>query len=96
MLAMQATPGDILGILPGILYAIVIAATCLLAGWLLRSWWGCVVVSIAYLCGFALAILPSGVSTVVGFVLYIVLPAVVMSVIGTVIGMQRARRRAQA
>ena len=92
--------GTVLDYIPGILFAIVFAMTCLLAGWLLRSWWGCVVVSIVYVGGAALPILlftPFSLSNlIVGFVLYIVLPAVVMSVIGTVIGMQSARRRAQA
>jgi hypothetical protein len=94
MLGMQAMQGDVLGILPGILYAIVLAATCLLAGWLLRSWWGFVVAPIVY-AGVAALVSQSigGASDwpiwTVGFVLYIVLPAVVMSAIGTAIGMYR-------
>ncbi len=87
----------VLIILPIFLYATVLAATCLLAGWLLRSWWGLVVVPVVYV-AVALGRLTSfggGVSdwptTIVMFVLVIVLPAVVMSAIGTAIGMYRAR-----
>ena len=88
--------GIVLDYLLGILFAILFAMTCLLAGWLLRSWWGCVVVSIVYVGGAALAILLFYPFSLSNLMLYIVLPAVVMSVIGTVIGMHRARRRAQA
>ena len=97
MLGMQAMPGDVLGILPGIIYAIVLAATCLLAGWLLRSRWGSVVAPIVYASVAALVSQSIGGASdwpiwPVGFVLYIVLPAVVMSAIGTAIGMYSARR----
>ncbi len=92
--------GPVLDYLPAFPFAVMIAVTCLLAGWLLRSWWGCVVVSIVYIGGAALGLLPyigfSFLSTlVVGSVLFIVLPAVAMSIIGTVIGKQRARRKEQ-
>jgi len=92
--------GSVLEYLTVILFAFVFAVTCLLAGWLLRSWWGCVVVSIAYVCGSALLIMNfarvSFSIMVVWFVLYSILPAVVMSVIGTVIGKHRDRLREQA
>ena len=92
-------PGMQLGVwyvVSGILAAILLAVTCLLGGWLLRSWWGLVVVPVVY------AGIPALVSQLmggtisgdvwpVGFALYIVLPAVVMSAIGTAIGMYRAR-----
>lgn len=81
-----------------ILYAVVLSATCLLAGWLLRSWWGLVVTPVVYVAVAAFAsMLPwFGGGTdfsgwIGGFVLYIVLPAVVMSAIGTAIGMYQAR-----
>lgn len=82
-----------------ILYAVVLSATCLFAGWLLRSWWGLVVVPVVYAGVAALAsMLPwfgggtDGSGWIGGFALYIVLPAVVMSAIGTAIGMYQARR----
>lgn len=79
-------------ILVGILFASVLAGTCLLAGWLLHSWWGLVVAPVVYV---GVAVLTSqlfgGVYNwsiwLVGFALYIVLPAVGMSAIGTIIGM---------
>ncbi len=98
---MQAIPGDALSIVPGILYAIVLASTCLLAGWLLRSWWGLVVASLVYAGGAALVSLTFGGGTgdwpiwAVGFLLYIILPAIVMSAIGTAIGMHKTRLREQ-
>lgn len=81
----------------GILMAVLLAVTCLLGGWLLRSWWGLVVVPVVYAGVAALAgQLTGGIIWgdvwPVGFALYVVLPAVVMSVIGTVIGMSRARQ----
>lgn len=83
-----------------ILYAVALAATCLLAGWLLSSWWGFVLAPVVYASVAVLAtlLLPwfgySGDMQVwtTGFLLYIVLPAVVMSAIGTAIGMYRAGR----
>lgn len=93
-------PGMQLGIeftISSILYAVVLAASCLLAGWLLRSWWGLVVAPVVY-AGVALLatwVLGGGGDWQVwltGYGLYIVLPAVVMSAVGTAIGMYRARR----
>lgn len=83
--------------LPGVLYATVLAATCLLAGWLLRSWWALVVAPLAYAVAAAVvsqifaAAEPSNVWTL-GFALYILAPAVVMAAIGTAIGKVRVRR----
>lgn len=87
-------------VLFGILNAIVIAAVCLLAGWLLRSWQGFVATPLVYagvaaLMAFRFGNGGVGLLPVLtgGFVLYIVLPAVVMSAIGTASGMLRVRRR---
>ena len=94
--------GDAVSILTGSIFAIVLAATCLLAGWLLRSWWGFVLVPVVYAgVTFLTSIGFSGLGGIDwafwtrGFALYIVLPAVVMSAIGTAIGMYRARRGGQ-
>lgn len=81
----------------GILVGAVPALTCLAAGWLLRSWWGLAATVIVYLAVSALlwvfAIVGAGdvQAWLVAFPLYAVLPAVVMSAIGTAIGMARAR-----
>lgn len=88
--------GNILGVLPFLFYAIVLAAACLLSGWLLRSWWGFVVGSVVYAAVAAFASLWFGgfgdmQVWPVGYVLYILLPALAMSAIGTAIGMYRAR-----
>lgn len=92
--------GDVVFTISAIFYAVVLAASCLLAGWLLRSWWGLVVAPVAYagVAILATLVLPWfggggdwGVWPV-GFALYIVLPAIVMSAIGTAIGMYRDRR----
>ena len=97
LLGMQSVPGDALGLLPGILYAVVLAATCLPAGWVLRSWWAGLVALIVYAGVAALVSQLFGGATgnwstwIAGFALYIVLPAVVMSTIGTAIGRYRTR-----
>lgn len=90
-------------ILVGVLNAFVLAATCLMAGWLLRSWWGLVAATVVYAGVAALMAYRFGNGGVglipvltAGFVFYIILPAVVMSAIGAAIGMfgdQRSRRR---
>ena len=92
--------GDVAFTISAIFYAVVLAASCLFAGWLLRSWWGLVVAPVVYagVAVLATLVLPwfggGGDWQVwpVGFALYIVLPAIVMSAIGTAIGMYRARR----
>lgn len=71
-----------------------IALTCLVAGWLLRSWQGLVAVLVVYLAVGALGWTLFGIGSsfvTVEFVLDMVLPAAVMSAIGTAIGMARAR-----
>lgn len=93
--------GDAMSILTGSIYAVVLATTCLLAGWLLRSWRGGVLAPVVYVGATFLTSqifsggFGGGYATLWarGFALYIVLPAVVMSAIGTAIGMLRARRR---
>ncbi|MGE5333777.1 MAG: hypothetical protein ACM3N4_03680, partial [Nitrososphaerota archaeon] len=81
----------------GILVGAVPALACLAAGWLLRSWWGLAATVIVYLAASALlwffAIVGVGdvQAWLVAFPLYAVLPAVVMSAIGTAIGIARAR-----
>jgi hypothetical protein len=88
--------GDTMSILTGSIYAVVLAATCLLAGWLLRSWWGFVLAPVVYAGVTAFAMMMQGGGGFpVGFYLYILLPAVLMSAIGTAIGMARARRSEQ-
>ena len=84
-------------VLVGILFASVLAGTCLLAGWLLRSWWGLVLAPVVYVGVAALTSqLFGGVYNwsiwLLGFALYIVLPAAGMSAIGTIIGMYSAER----
>ncbi|HEX8981292.1 MAG TPA: hypothetical protein VF792_00860 [Ktedonobacterales bacterium] len=78
-------------------FAIVFATTCLVAGWLLRSWWGLITVLVVYVPVAALmrsmfAGSAPGVFTV-SFALSIVATAVVMSAIGMAIGMYRIRQR---
>ncbi len=83
------------GLNPFALIPILFAPTCLAASWLLRSWWGIIAPPVVYVAFAALTLLLlRGMESfnALDFALYIVLPAVVMSVIGTVIGMSRARR----
>ncbi len=96
MLGMQPTTGGAFELMPGIAYAVALSLTCLLAAWLLRSWLGFLVTVVAYVAATALIlVLLNGGGTLMfvslGFVLYILVPAVVMSAVGTLIGMLRAR-----
>ncbi len=76
----------------GPLAGIVPALTCLVAAWLLRSWVGLAVVSVVYVgAGALMWILTGGGDINANFMWAIVLPGVVMAVIGTTIGMSRAR-----
>jgi len=92
LLSMQLT-GGVLVLLAGILFAIMLAATCVPAGWLLRSVKGFVVTPLVYagaaLAGILIISLWSE-FTLAGFavlmVFYILLPAGVMSAIGTALG----------
>jgi hypothetical protein len=91
--------GFIVASAPNVFYALLVAAlpavTCLAAAWLVRSWWGLVAAAGVYVAAAALIWL-FAVSTSLSaeFVGYIVLPALVMSAIGTAIGMLIARRSA--
>lgn len=82
--------------LVGIL-AILPTLMCLVAGWLLRSWWGLVAAPLVYVAisAFLWAALSIGNPATGEFALYVVLPAVVMAAIGTAIGRYRARRAEQ-
>lgn len=95
-LGMNSETGSFTDLLPGMLYAIALASTCLLAGWVIRSWWGAlasVVVYSAIAIGVASVTGPGGSSLpLTGYALYILLPAVVMSALGMGIGMARARK----
>lgn len=82
-----------------LLLAAVPALTCLAAGWLMRSWWGLVAAALVYMVvsaplWYGLSI--GAPATTADFALYVVLPAVVMSAIGTVIGRSRAKRADQS
>lgn len=87
------------GIVNGNMLVIFLAAlpalTCLAGGWLSRSWRGLVAVPLVYIIvsaplWYALSI--GAPATTPDFALYVVLPAVVMSIIGTAVGRSRARR----
>ena len=87
------------GIVNGNMLVLLLAAlpalTCLAAGWLMRSWWGMVAASLVYIAVSAPlwhALSIGAPATTPDFALYVVLPAVVMSLIGTSIGRSRARR----
>ena len=69
------------------------AVMCLVAGWLLRSWWGLVASAVVYVAASAYMwfAFVTNFPLPVEFVWYVVLPAVVMSAIGTAIGKYRAR-----
>lgn len=92
---------NIAGILAGVLVAALPAVTCLVAGWLLRSWWGMAASVVVYAAVSALlwflAIVGAGdmQAWLVAFPLYVVAPAVIMAAIGTIIGMRGAERGGQ-
>ncbi len=84
-----------------VLVAIVPALTCLAAGWLLGSWWGFIASAAVYVVASAgmwvLAVGggPAGMAFLtVGFILYVVVPGVVLAAIGTALGMYRPSREA--
>lgn len=100
LLGMQDPTARAFELMPGVAFAIALSLTCLLAGWLLRSWLGFLVTVIAYAGATALILSgTSGGGTIIfvslGFALYILLPGVVMSALGTFLGMLRARRAHQ-
>lgn len=76
-----------------IVFAGLPALTCLAAAWLLRSWWGLGAAAVVYVAVTAVMWPLVGAATILSseFALYVVVPAVVLSVIGTAIGMYRAR-----
>lgn len=86
---------DVFSILVATLVAAVPALTCLVAGWLLRSWPGMIVAALVYVAASALMWMLAAVGDLVTaeFALYVVLPAVVLSAIGTIIGRATAGRR---
>ena len=90
------------GILASVLVAVVPAVTCLVAGWLMRSWWGMVAAIVVYAAVSALlwmlAIVGAGDTQawLVVFPLYVVLPGVVMAAIGAIIGMRGGERHPRA
>ena len=82
----------------GLPVAILFATTCLVAGWLLRSWWGLIAIPVVYVAVAALmralfvVNAPPDVGVLTGrFALSVVAPAVALSAIGAAIGMYRAR-----
>jgi hypothetical protein len=87
------------GGLVAVLFGILPALTCLVAGWLLRSWWGLVATAVVYIAVSAVMWVlavgggPDGMAFLtVTFALYVVLPGVALSAIGTAIGRDTARR----
>lgn len=100
MLGMQNPSAGALELMPGIAYAIALSLACLLAGWLLRSWLGFLITVIVYVAA-ATLIFTSGMGggillfASLGVWLYIVLPAAVMSAVGTLLGIWRAGRARQ-
>lgn len=88
----------------GLAAAILLAVPCLMAGWLLHSWSAVVAAPVIYVAtatGVAglMASAGGGVGTngisAFAVVVYLVLPAVVMSAMGTAMGLYRARRAEQ-
>ena len=86
-------------VLSAFLLAFLPALTCLAAGSLLRSWSGLVVAPVVYVVVSALLWVPlvgggpAGLTFLtIDFALYVVVPAVIMSALGTAIGMYRDRR----
>ena len=86
---------DVFSILVSTLVAAVPALTCLVAGWLLRSWTGMIVAALVYMAASALMWMLAAVGDLATaeFALYIVMPAVVLGAIGAAIGMAIAGRR---
>jgi len=85
---------DVFSILVSTLVAAVPALTCLVAGWLVRSWSGMIVAALVYVAASVLMWMLAAVGDLVTaeFALYVVLPAVVLSPIGTFIGIAAAGR----
>lgn len=78
--------GPVVGIIP--------ALTCLVAGWLLRSWIGFIVTSVVYVAASAVMwIMAVGGGLNAEYVLAIVLPGVALAALGTAIGMYLTRSR---
>ena len=78
----------------GPLAGIVPALTCLVAGWLLRSWLGFAVISVVYVvAGGIMWILAGGGSLSLDYGLAIVLPGVALAALGTILGMYLIRSR---
>ena len=76
----------------GPLAGIVPALTCLVAGWLLRSWLGFAVTSVVYVvAGGGMWILAGGGGLNAEYVWAIVLPGVALAALGTVLGMYLSR-----
>lgn len=82
-----------------VLFAILSALTCLVAGWLLRSWLGLAAAAAVYVVASAVMWVlavgggPAGMAFWTGaFALYVVLPGVVLAALGTAFGMYTARR----
>lgn len=86
---------DVSSILVSTLVAAAPALTCLVAGWLLRSWSGMIVAALVYVAASALMWILAAVGDLVTaeFALYVVMPAVVLGAIGTFIGIATAGRR---
>lgn len=91
--------GD-LSTLGALLVAALPAVTCLVAGWLLRSWWGLAAAAVVFVAVSALSWVlfvgggPAGMAFLtIEFVLFVVVPAIVMSTIGTVLGIYTTGRR---
>ncbi len=81
-----ASWGPVAGIVP--------ALTCLVAGWLLRSWVGFIVTSVVYVAAGAVMWTLAGGGGLNGeYVLAIALPGVALAVLGTAIGMYLTRPR---
>lgn len=77
------------------------AVTCLVAGWLLRSWWGLVATVAVYMAVSALiwglfVVGPGDLQAwALTFPLHVALPGLVMAAIGTIAGRYSAGRRGQ-
>lgn len=92
----------LVAVVVAMLVAAVPALTCMASGWLLRSWWGLIATAVVYIAVSALLWVlaigggPGGMAFwTIEFALYVVVPAVVISAIGTNIGMYNARHGGQ-